>query len=74
MVVEERFGFQPGQRVRVREEGRDPDSRPDERLLGAEGIIWHSTGSEDSGLTIHYFVELDDERVEIISPDWLEPR
>ncbi len=66
--------FQPGQRVRVRDDGGDPDTQPDESLLGKHGTIWHGTGSEDSGLTIHYFVELDDEQVEIISPDWLEPR
>ena len=66
--------FQPGQRVRVRDEGGDPDTQPDKNVLGKEGTIWHGTGSEDSGLTIHYFVELDDEQVEIISPDWLEPR
>ena len=66
--------FQPGQRVRVCEEGGDLDTQPEQRLLGKEGTIWHATGSEDSGLTIHYFVELDDDQVEIISPDWLEPR
>ena len=66
--------FQPGQRVRVREEGGDSDTQPDTSLFGKEGTIWHGTGSEDSGLTIHYFVELDGEQVEVISPDWLEPR
>ena len=71
MVVEDRFGFEPGQRVKVRKEGRNPDSRPDERLLGAEGIIWYGSGSEDSGL-IYYFVEFDSGVVVAISPDWLE--
>ena len=67
--------FQPGQRVSlVRDEGGDPDTQPDKSLLGKEGTVWHGTGSEDSGLTIHYFVELDDEQVEGVSPDWLEPR
>ncbi len=66
--------FQPGQRVRVREEGGDPDTQPDDSVLGKEGTIWHGTGSEDSGLDIQYFVEIDDEQVEVISPDWLLPR
>ena len=65
--------FQPGLRVRVCEEGGDPDTQPDKSVLGKEGTIWHGTGSEESGLTTHYFVELDDEQIEIISPDWLEP-
>ena len=66
--------FQRHQPVRVRKEGGDSVSQPDKSLLGKEGTIWHGTGSEDSGLTIPYFVELDDEQVEIISPDWLEPK
>ncbi len=63
--------FQPGQRVRVREEGGDPDSQPEERVLGEEGIIWYGSASEDSGLTF-YFVEFDSGVVVAISPDWLE--
>ena len=72
MVVEDRFGFQPGQRVRVREEGRITDSRPDESLLGKEGIIWYGSSSEDGGLTDRYFVEFDSGAVVSISPNWLE--
>ena len=72
MVVEDRFGFQPGQRVKVRKEGRNPDSRPDERLLGAEGIIWYGSGSEEGGPTTRYFVEFDSGVVVSITPDWLE--
>ena len=66
--------FQPGQRVRVLEEGWDPSSQPDIGLLGREGIIWYGAGSEDSGLTILYLVEFDSGEVEAISPDWLELR
>ncbi len=71
MVIEDRSEFRPGQRVRVREEGGDPDSRPEERVLGEEGIIWYGSGSEDSGLTF-YFVEFDSGVVVAISQDWLE--
>ena len=66
--------FQPGQGVKVREEGGDPNSHSDQSVLGKQGIIWYGTGSEDSRLTITYFVELDSGEVESISPDWLEPR
>ena len=72
MVVEDRFGFQPGQRVRVREEGRNSDSRPDERLLGEKGIILYGSTSDDTGLIIHYFVEFDSGAGVAVSPDWLE--
>ncbi len=74
LVSEDRPKFQPGQRVRVREEGGDIDTQPNKSLLGKEGTIWHGTGSEDSGLAIQYFVEINGEQVEVISPDWLEPR
>ena len=66
------FQFQPGRRVRVRNEARDPDSQPDERLLGKEGIVLRGPGSEDSSLTIVYFVEFDSGEVKPISPRWLE--
>ncbi len=72
MVVEDRFGFQPGQRVRVREEGRITDSRPDESLLGKEGIIWYGSGSDERGFTNLYFVEFDDGVVVAVSSGWLE--
>ena len=74
MVVEDRpeFQFQPGQRVKVREEGRDPDSQPDERFLGKKGIVLRGPGSEESSLTVVYFVEFDSGEVKPISPRWLE--
>ncbi len=64
--------FQPGQRVRVREEGGDPDSQPEERVLGEEGIIWYGSGSDERGFTNLYFVEFDDGVVVAVSPGWLE--
>ena len=72
MVIEDRSEFPPGRRVSVREHGRDPDSQPDEKWLGKEGIIWYGTGSEDSGLADLYFVEFDSGEVELINPRWLE--
>ena len=70
--------FQPGQHVRVREEGGDPRVLPDNRWLGKEGTIQHATGNllENDPPTF-YFVEFDNARsadkVMAISPDWLEP-
>ena len=72
MVVGDRSEFPPGRRVRVREDGRDLDSQPDERWLGKEGIIWYGTGSEEGGLANLYFVEFDSGEVELINPHWLE--
>ena len=73
MVLEDRPSqFQPGQRVRVRKEARDPASQPDERFLGKEGIVLRGPGSEDSSLTIVYIVEFDTGEVKPISPRWLE--
>ena len=73
MVLGDRpSGFQEGQRVRVRKEGRDSDSQPEEQLLGKEGIIWHGSGSDERGFTNLYFVEFDDGVVVAISPRWLE--
>ena len=66
--------FQPGQLVRVRTEGGDASSQPDTSLLGKDGTVWYGAGSEDSDLTMLYFVELDNGEVEVISPDWLELR
>ena len=63
--------FQPDQRVRVREEGGDPGSKPDRRFLGKEGIIQYGTGNLE--VPTFYIVEFDRE-VFAISPDWLEPR
>ena len=63
--------FQPDQRVRVRKEGGDPSSRPDNRFLGKEGTIEYPTGALEDGLPTFYFVEIDRE-VFAISADWLE--
>ncbi len=69
--------FQPGQRVKVREEGGDSSSQPDFRLLGREGTIQYGTGGTLEGPPTFYFVEFDNARpadkVMAISPDWLEP-
>ena len=67
--------FQPGQRVRVREDGGDPSYPPDKTLLGNEGTIQYGTG-EPGGRGRHflYFVEFDNNEVRAISGDWLEPR
>ncbi len=76
MVVEDMREFQPGQRVRVLNEGGASSSQPDKRWLGSEGFIRYSpwTPLEGSPPTFFYFVEFDSGEVEPISPDWLEPR
>ena len=70
--------FQPGQRVRVRDEGGDSSSMPDMKFLGKEGTIQSGTGNLDGGPPTFYFVEFDrpraGQKVMAISPDWLEPR
>ena len=69
--------FQPGQRVRVCEEGGKPATQPDMRFLGKEGTIQYGTGNLDGGPPTFYFVEFDNVRVgkvSAISADWLEPR
>ncbi len=77
MVVEDRSEFEPGQRVRVRQEGGDDSSRPDRKFRGKEGTIQSGTGNLDGGLPTFYFVEFDraraSEKVMAISADWLEP-
>ena len=70
--------FRPGQRVRVREEGGDPRSEPDQRWLGHEGTIQYGTGRPvDAGSPTFYFVEFDSspvkDKVMAISADWLAP-
>ncbi len=68
--------FQEGQRVRVRDEGRDPATQPDLGFLGREGTIQYGTGNLDGGPPTFYFVEFDRptrHKVMAISPDWLEP-
>ncbi len=68
--------FQPGQRVRVREEGGARSSQPDGRFLGKEGTIQYGTGNLEGGSPTFYFVEFDSsplmDKVMAISPDWLE--
>ena len=69
--------FQPGQRVRVRDEGGDSSSMPDMRFLGKEGTIQYGTGNLDGGPPTFYFVEFDrspGQKVMAISADWLELR
>ena len=57
--------FQPGQRVRVLEEGGDPKEggdpsvHPDRKLLGKEGTIQCGTGDLHRGPPTFYFVEFD---------------
>ncbi len=69
--------FQPGQRVRVREEGGARRSQPDGRFLGKEGTIQCGTGNLEGGLPTFYLVEFDKakwrDKVMAISADWLEP-
>ena len=67
--------LQPGQRVRVRDEGGDSSYPPDKTLLGKEGTIRYGIG-EPGGRSHYflYFVEFDSEEVRAISADWLEPR
>ncbi len=66
--------FRPNQRIRVREEGGDPSSQPDERVLGKEGTIEFGTWSMEGRPAAAYFVQLDSGEVLPISGDWLEPR
>ncbi len=70
--------FQPGPRVRVREEGGPPGTQPDMRFLGKEGTIQSGTGTVDGGPPTFYFVEFDRaparEKVMAISTDWLASR
>ena len=70
--------FQPGQRVRVREEGGAPSSEPPKRWLGKEGTIQYGTGRPvEAGPPTFYFVEFDRapflDNVMAISADWLGP-
>ena len=69
--------FQPGQRVRVLEEGGDPSVHPDRKWLGKEGTIQYGTGALHQEGPTFYFVEFDSARfldkVFAISQDWLEP-
>ena len=78
MVVEDMPEFQPGERVRVREEGEEPRVHPDKKWLGKEGTIQYGTGNLHRGPPTFYFVEFDSsplmDKVMAISPDWLEPR
>ena len=65
--------FQPGQRVRIREDGR-LGSRPEQRWLGKEGTIRYGTGRPvEGGPPTIYEVEFDSGEVESYSTDWLEP-
>ena len=67
--------FQPGQRVRVREEGWPLRSVPDKRWLGREGTIQYGTGNLEGSPPTFYFVEFDSspflDNVMAISADWL---
>lgn len=66
--------FQPGQSVRVREDGGG-GCQPDKRWLGKEGTIRYSVGTPlEGGLLSFYSVEFDGGAVESISHDWLESR
>lgn len=67
MVIEDRSEFRPGQRVRVREEGGDPDSQPDERFLGKEATI---AGRAPS--CAYWVAFVDSGEAEAIGIDWLE--
>ena len=68
---------QPGQHVRVLEEGGDPSVHPDTKLLGKEGTIPVRTGDLHREAPTFYFVEFDSapflDKVMAISPAWLEP-
>ena len=67
--------FQPGQRIRVLEEGGARSSQPDQSLLGKEGTIQSVTGNTHRAPSGFYFVKFDDSVVIFaISPDWLVPR
>ena len=72
MVVEDRSEFQPGQRVRVRQEGGAPATRPDKRLGQVVTIVSTAQRDMGSGRPISYWVEFDSEEVEAIGTDWLE--
>ena len=63
--------IQPGQRVRVREDGGDGGSRPDGRFLGRWGTIQRRTGNLYGSPTF-YFVEFDSGEVFAINPTLLE--
>ena len=63
--------FQPGQRVRVREDGGDGSSRPDGRYIGKWGTIQRRAGNLYV-LPTFYFVEFDSGEVFAINPTWLE--
>ena len=72
--------LQPGQRVRVREEGGAPSSLPDTRFLGKEGTIrsiQYGAGTRLEGPPTFYHVEFDSvkwmDKIMAISADWLEP-
>ncbi len=72
--------FQPGQRVKVREEGGAPSSLPDRRFLGQEGTIQsiqYDTRTLPEGLPTFYHVEFDSvwwmDKVMATSADWIEP-
>ncbi len=73
MVIEDRSEFRPGQRVRVREEGGNPATRPASSLLGKEGTIRYSVGTSLEGrpLTL-WFVQFETHHdAPSISEDWL---
>ncbi len=74
MVVEDMPEFQPGQRIRVLEEGGARSSQPDGRFLGKEGTIQYGTGNLEGGPPTFYFVKFDSRHMMAISTDWLEPR
>ncbi len=68
--------FQPGQRVRVREEGGDEGSMPTKRFLGKQGTIQYGTGNPEGGPPAFYMVEFEGAKSRdntfAISLDWLE--
>ena len=66
--------FQPGQRVKVREEGGAPGLQPEKRLLGKEGTIRYSAGTSlEGGPLMRWFVQFEGHHdVPSISEDWLE--
>ena len=66
--------FQPGQRVRVRDEGGDFSYPPDKSLLGKEATIKYGTATWEAGPANAYWVEFDDGEVFVIAGDWIEPR
>ena len=77
-LVEEIPEFQPGQRVKVREESRE-GSAPPIQWLGKEGTIQYGTARQtEEGPPTFYVVEFDtsphSDNVFAISSDWLEPR